>query len=74
MGLAVFFKNEHYRGFTEDEHNHIVKFRTDTGILEYYFLAAWEGEFQGIKNEDEFILYVNKTSIELANPVELSLE
>jgi len=74
LGLAVFFKNEHYRGFTEDEHNHIVKFRTDTGILEYYFLAAWEGEFQGIKNEDEFILYVNKTSIELANPVELSLE
>lgn len=74
LGLAVFFSNESFKGFTEDEYSHVVKLRPVSGQLDYYFLGAWEGEHGGIKNEEEFMNYIEKTSIELANPTLISIK
>jgi len=41
--------------------------------LDYYFVATWEGEPGGIKTEEEFITYLNKLSMELANPVQVEV-
>jgi len=74
LGLAIFFSNKNYKGITEDEFSHIVKLNTEENKLDYYFLAAWEGEKDGIATEEVFLTYVKKTAIELANPVEITLK
>ena len=74
LGLAVLFAHEDYKGFTEDEYSHIVKLNVNEGEVDYYFLAAWEGELDGIKSEDEFLTFVKETAEKLANPVEISVE
>lgn len=73
LGLAVFFSNDLFKGFTEDEHSHVVKLNPGSGMLDYYFLAAWEGENNGIQDEKAFMNYIKKTAKELANPVRISI-
>lgn len=74
LGLAVFFSNDLFKGFTEDEYSHIVKLNPESGMLDYYFLAAWEGETNGIQDEEAFMNYIKKTAKELANPVQVSID
>jgi hypothetical protein len=71
VGLAVLFKPQDLIEFTEDEYSHVVKLKPANGSLEYYFLAAWELEKEGIKNEQQFMEYLNRTAAELAKPLEL---
>jgi hypothetical protein len=73
LGLAVLFKPSNIIEFTQDEFSHVVKLKPEQGKLDYYFLAAWVGEPDGIKNEKEFLDYVNKVSLELANPVKIEI-
>jgi hypothetical protein len=42
-------------------------------MVDYYFLAAWEGEIDGIKGEDAFLKYVQEIAKRLANPLEISI-
>lgn len=72
LGLAVFFSNDNFKGFTEDEYSHVVKLNPESGHLDYYLVAAWEGEKNGIQNETEFMDYIKQTAEELANPVQVS--
>ena len=69
LGIAVFFKSSQLIALTEDDINHIVKLKPINGAVEYYFAAAWEQERNGIKNEKEFIEYLNKTLKMLNNPI-----
>jgi hypothetical protein len=71
VGLAVLFKPQDLLEISEDEHSHVVKLKPTDGRLEYYFLAAWELEKEGIKNEQQFMEYLNKAAAELAQPLEL---
>jgi hypothetical protein len=73
LGLAVFFSNSAFKGFTEDEFSHIVKLDVLDGKLDYYFLAAWELEKQGFNNEKDFMDYIKQLAVELANPVQVSI-
>jgi hypothetical protein len=73
LGLAVLLKPSNIIEFTQDEFSHVVKLKPEQGKLDYYFLAAWVGEPDGIKNEKEFLDYVNKVSLELANPVKIEI-
>jgi hypothetical protein len=74
LGLAVFFPHHDYKGFTEDEFSHIVKLKVEDGRTHYYFLAAWEGEWDGVKSEDEFLVFVNETARKLAHPLMVNIE
>jgi hypothetical protein len=74
LGLAVFFSNDLFKGFTEDKYSHVVKLNPESGMLDYYFLAAWEGENNGIQDEATFMNYIKKTAKELANPVQVSIK
>ena len=72
LGIAVLFSPQDFIEFTEDEHSHIVKLQpSPEGKLDYYFLAAWELEKEGIKTEQEFLQYLEKTARELAMPVKV---
>lgn len=75
LGLAVFFSNEYFKGFTEDEYSHIVKIKQNAaGEIEYYFMAIWEGEADGYTNENEFLEYIQKTANALAHPPAVGLK
>jgi len=74
LGLAVFFSNDQFKGFTEDELSHIVKLNPESGNLGYYFLAAWEGEKNGIQDEAAFLDYIKQAAKELGSPVEVSFK
>ena len=73
LGIAVLFKRSDFIEFTNDQYSHIVKLKPSDGKLDYYFVATWEGEPGGIKTEEEFITYLNKLSMELANPVQVEV-
>ncbi len=73
LGIAVLFRPQDFQEFTKDENSHIVKLTPTGGKLEYYFLAAWELEPEGIKTEEEFLKYLDKTAKELANPVKVKI-
>lgn len=73
LGIAVLFKRPDFLGFTKDANSHIVKLKPSQGKLDYYFVAAWEGEPNGIKTEAEFIAYLDKLASELANPVQIEI-
>lgn len=73
LGIAVFFKHDDFMGFDEDSHSHIVKLMSTNRKLEYHFLGAWEGETGGIKSEEAFVNYLEKTALELANPLEINI-
>jgi hypothetical protein len=73
LGIAVLFKRSDFIEFTKDQYSHIVKLKPSNGQVDYYFVAAWEGEPEGIKTEAQFIVYLDKLARELANPVQVEV-
>lgn len=73
LGIAVLFKRSDLIELTGDQYSHIVKLKPSNGKLDYYFVAAWEGEPEGIKTEEQFIAYLDKLARELANPVQVEV-
>lgn len=73
LGIAVLIAPSNFLGFGVDELSHIIKLKSIGGKLDYYFLAAWEGEPGGIKTEEQFLAYVAKVARELAQPVTVSI-
>lgn len=73
LGIAVIFPASSFQGFTEDANSHIVKLRSANHELEYYFLAAWEGEPGGITTEEDFRAYVARMARAWANPVTVNV-
>jgi hypothetical protein len=73
LGMAILYKNENMVEITEDELNEVVILKPQNGNLTYYFLAAWEQEKEGIKSEDEFILYMEKIIGELDSPLSVEI-
>jgi hypothetical protein len=73
LGLAVFFRAADFNNFTEDEFSHVVTIKNNSGKVDYFFMAAWQLEPEGITNEKQFVDYLNATAVELANPVKVEL-
>jgi hypothetical protein len=73
LGIAVLFRRSDLIELTSDQYSHIAKLKPSNGKLDYYFVAAWEGEPGGIKTEEEFITYLDKLSRELAAPVQVEV-
>ena len=69
LGIAVFYKNEQKIELAEDDLSYIVKLKPLNGIVDYFFGYAWEQELNGIKNQKEFIKYLDEVLIELNNPL-----
>lgn len=73
LGIAVLFRNDQKREITSDQHSHVVVLDPDNNNLTYYFLAAWEMEVDGIKDEASFISYLDRQVEELSHPVEVTI-
>lgn len=73
LGMAVFFPNSAYVAFGEDEWNYAVVLKPKGRIVEYAFAAAWEGETNGIKNQQQFEEYLKETALRLSNPIAVTV-
>ncbi len=66
LGMAVIYRRSHRDQQTEDDSSYVSVMdtagsRADIGEVEYYFLAAWEGEPNGITSREAFVNYLNQT-------------
>jgi hypothetical protein len=73
LGMAVLYRNKDKITVTEDELNEVVVLKPEEGTLTYYFLAVWEQEAEGIRNEEEFIDYLKKIIKELDSPLSIAM-
>ncbi len=71
LGMAVFYENSTVENVVDGPYDHLVKFKPTNKTVNYYFLAAWEKELNGIKTETEFINYLNLLLEKLNNSNEL---
>jgi len=72
LGIALFYKINDLDKITEDSLSYIVVLNPSKDQLVYYFAAAWDQEPGGIKNINEFKSYLNKTVLELSEPVNVA--
>jgi len=73
LGIAVLFRNDQKKEITADQYSHVVVLAPEGNNLTYYFLAAWELEEGGIKDEASFKSYLDEQVEELSNPVRISI-
>ncbi len=55
LGMAIFYKTGEVAGIVEGPHDHLILFKKTDGQVDYYFLAAWEQEPNGITTKESFI-------------------
>jgi unsaturated rhamnogalacturonyl hydrolase len=60
LGMAVIFRRDDRAQQTQDETSYVSVMKDKGGELEYYFVAAWEHELNGIKTEAEFKAYLDR--------------
>lgn len=72
LGLAVLFPAAHLKELTEDKYSDVVVLNPADNAIDYFFLAAWELEKEGITTQEDFLKYVEQTAKELANPLQVS--
>jgi hypothetical protein len=73
LGMAILYKSQDLINFEEDEFSNVLVLKPTSGKLDYYFLAAWEQELDGLKNKKEFSKYLEEAIEKLNNPVEVTL-
>lgn len=60
LGMAIIFRRDDRRLQTQDENSYVSVMKNKGKQWEYYFLAAWEHELNGIKTEAEFKEYLDR--------------
>ncbi|MCF8261155.1 MAG: DUF4861 domain-containing protein [Melioribacteraceae bacterium] len=74
LGMAVFFNSEALQNTAEVDDSWLITLNVAENSAEYYFAAAWEHELNGIKNKDEFTIYLNNELEKLNNPVDIKIK
>ncbi|WP_337841399.1 glycoside hydrolase family 88 protein [Rheinheimera sp.] len=75
LGMALLFKQGQLDQLTEDDHSHLAVMKLIAGKqLDYYLLAAWQGEPGGIQNEQQFVDYLQQQVELLTRPPRIQLE
>jgi hypothetical protein len=73
LGLAVLFRSVDMIQIEADDHSRFVVLDASGGELEYYYLAAWEKEPEGIRDAGEFRSYLEQVLARLNNPPKVSV-
>lgn len=65
LGMALLFRRGDREQQTADAHNYVSVMKAAGEDLDYYFLAAWEQELDGIKTKEEFVAYLENEAQQL---------
>lgn len=74
LGMAVIFRRDDRSQQTQDENSYVSVMKNKGGELEYYFLAAWEHELDGIKSEADFKAYLDREVLRLTKTPRVRFE
>lgn len=74
LGMAVLFRKGDRQKQTEDAGSYVSVMDTGGGDLDYYFVAAWDQEPNGIKTEAEFKAYLDREVERLTKATRVKLE
>ena len=66
LGMAILYKVGDVEKVFDWQFDHLLVFKPSAKKITFYFLGAWEQEKGGIKNEKEFVSYLDKL-LELLN-------
>ncbi len=69
LGMAIFYHKSSLIELTDDKKNHLVVMKPENGQLDYYFLATWAQDTDGITTEISFKTYLNQTLKQLNWPL-----
>ncbi|UTF59479.1 glycoside hydrolase family 88 protein [Gilvimarinus sp. DA14] len=69
LGMALLFRKSEREAQTEDEHNYVSVMKSAAEDMDYYFLAAWEGEIDGVATKAEFVDYLEREAEKLTLPL-----
>ncbi|WP_143872592.1 glycoside hydrolase family 88 protein [Catenovulum sediminis] len=69
LGMALFVRKTNIKDITQDENNYVIVTKSNHNALEYYFAAAWQGEQNGIKNQQSFEQYLQQTAQRLTRSI-----
>jgi hypothetical protein len=73
LGMAILYPKDEILESTADALNQVVVLKPQNGIVNYYFLAAWEKESGGIVTLEQFRQYLAQTVNTLDAPVKVTL-
>ncbi|MDN3637549.1 glycoside hydrolase family 88 protein [Simiduia curdlanivorans] len=74
LGMGLLFKQGLRTDQTEDAHNWVSVMKSPSGTLDYYFLAAWSGEPDGIKTEQGFKTLLEREAEKLTLKLRVSID
>jgi rhamnogalacturonyl hydrolase YesR len=69
LGMALLFRKSDRETQTTDEHNYVSVMDVAGEDVDYYFLGAWEGEKDGIKNREALVNYLKREAEKLTLPL-----
>jgi hypothetical protein len=67
LGMVIFYKNNDVIKTVDGKYDHLIQFKSELQVIEYYFAAAWVQEKNGVKSKEEFDTYIDGVLIELNN-------
>ena len=73
LGMALLFRNADRDEQTTDEHNYVSVMDAAGEDVDYYFLAAWEGEIDGLQSREDFVRYLEREAEKLTLPLRESV-
>jgi hypothetical protein len=65
LGMAIFYETVTTSEVKKGEFDYLIEFKPTTNPISFYFLGAWEQEINGIKTQEEFIIYLDEKLSEL---------
>ncbi|UUA71828.1 glycoside hydrolase family 88 protein [Cellvibrio sp. QJXJ] len=74
LGMAIIFRRDDRAEQTQDETSYVSVMKDKGGQLEYYFLAAWEHELDGVKTEADFKAYLDREVLRLTKEPRVRFE
>ncbi len=73
LGMAIQYRKGDLLENTVDALNQVLVLKPQDGLVNYYFLAAWEKESGGIVTPEQFVQYLDQTLKRLDTPVIITL-
>lgn len=74
LGMAILFRKDNLSQITEDVLNQVVVLKSTDRKYNYRFLAAWEGERDGVRTLDEFKAYLDETITRFNFPSKVKIQ
>lgn len=74
LGMAIIYRKSSLIALEDDENSHLVVMRPNAGNVEYYFLATWEQDSDGIRDEHQFVGYLDQVLDALNLPLQIRIE